>query len=301
MNKIKGIIPPLITPLSNTREVDLDGLTNLLEHVIAGGVHGLFILGTTGEGPSLDPDVRIEMIERTCDHVKGRVPVFVGAMDTSFDVALQLAEKAYDSGAQAVVLAPPCFYKITQDELVDYVDEFTARVKLPVVLYNNPGLTAINFDLDTVGRLADNPDIVAFKDSSGNSVFFSKLHATLSEFEVPLLVGPEELLAESLLLGGEGGVPGGANIRPSLYVDLFAAVDDGDTDEAKRLHSKVMRLSSVVYEGSEYGSSRIINGIKCALSHLSVCGPSVSLPLGTISQHKSEKIASFVNRASLKA
>ena len=295
MNNIKGIIPPLVTPMLGERELDVEGLENLVEHVLAGGVHGLFILGTTGEGPSLTYEMRIELIKRVCDQVKGRVPVLVGIMDASFERALYIARNSHDAGAQAAVVAPPFFYKISQSELLGYVDKLIDEIKLPTVLYNNPALTKINFDLDTARKLAQKPQVVGFKDSSGDATYFQKLKATLSEEEVPLLMGPEELLAESLMMGGDGGVPGGANVFPELYVDLYDAVQNEEWRDARKLHSKILCLSSIVYEGSEYASSRIIGGIKVALAHMGICRRQVAPPFGQISPSRVERIADFVD------
>src|SRR6266478_8353138 len=102
-----GIIPPMVTPLRRRDELDVPGLERLLEHILAGGVHGLFVLGTTGEAPSLSYRLRRELIERTCRQVAGRVPVLVGITDTAFVEAVQLSHFAAETGAQALVLAPP--------------------------------------------------------------------------------------------------------------------------------------------------------------------------------------------------
>ncbi len=104
---LRGIIPPMVTPLLDRDTLDVAGLERLIEHILSGGVHGLFILGTTGEAPSLSYRLRYELIERVCRQVKGRVPVLVGITDTCFTESLNTANKARDAGAQAVVLAPP--------------------------------------------------------------------------------------------------------------------------------------------------------------------------------------------------
>src|SRR5512135_1877052 len=107
---LTGIIPPMITPLRDRDELDVAGLEPLLEHILSGGVAGLFILGTTGEGPSLAYRLRQQLIECVAECVAGRVPLLVGITDTAFDESVALAEFAADAGAQAVVLAAPCYY-----------------------------------------------------------------------------------------------------------------------------------------------------------------------------------------------
>lgn len=292
----EGIIVPLVTPLLDEETLDIKGLKSVVDHVLAGGVDGIFVLGTTGEGPSLSYDLRLELVEEVCAHVEGRVPVLVGVTDASLRQAGRVAEAASDAGAQAVVLAPPFYYQITQGELHDFVVRFIEEVNLPVFLYDNPGLTGVKYDLDTVRSLVQRSEIIGMKDSSGNGTYFHRLKSVLDDENVPLFVGPEELLAESLIMGAEGGVPGGANVFPNLYVSLYESVQAGNLDRARELHRQIMRLSSIVYSGSAYGSSSIINGIKSALSAMNLCSDVLVPPLQKASKDKAEKIADFVLR-----
>src|SRR5512137_411822 len=117
---LRGIIPPLVTPLSDRDTLDAAGLERLIEHILAGGVHGLFILGTTGEGPDFSYALRRQLIERTCKQVAGRVPVLVGVSDTSRTESLAVARYAADCSADAVVITPPYYLSIGQPELCDY-------------------------------------------------------------------------------------------------------------------------------------------------------------------------------------
>lgn len=296
MSDIKGIIPPMITPLLSDRRLDVEGLEQLVEHILAGGVHGLFILGTTGEGPSLPYDVRIELIERVCDQVDGRVPVLVGITDASLGQALNVADAAHESGARAVVLAPPFYFQINQGELHDFTERILREVALPLFLYDNPGLTGVKFDLDTVQTLIQHPEVIGFKDSSGDASRFHRLRALLAASGIPLLVGPEELLMETLVMGGEGGVPGGANMFPEIYVGLYDAVRTGELERARALHERIMRLSATVYRGSTYGSSSVINGIKSALSSMGICSEYLATPLKRASPDKARKIEALIAR-----
>lgn len=296
MDKVKGIVPPLVSPLLEDNRLDVEGLDKLVEHVLAGGVHGLFVLGTTGEGPSLSYDLRIELIERVCDQVDGRVPVLVGITDSSFRQAVHVANAASQLGAQAAVLAPPFYYQIDSDELYDFVDRLIDEIDLPLSLYDNPGLTGVKFDLDTVRELIKRPEVIGFKDSSGDGKYFHQLKRLLDESDVPLLVGPEELLAGALVMGADGGVPGGANIFPELYVGLYDAVQADDIGQALECQERIMQLSSVVYSGSAYGSSSIINGIKSALSSMDICSDCLAKPLKSASAEKAEKIERFVSQ-----
>ena len=168
---IQGIVPPLVTPLKNSNVLDTDGLKRLIEHVIRGGVQGIFILGTTGEISRLSHELKDEMIRATCDIVHERIPVLVGITDTSIHETLRLESIARDSGAEAVVLAPPFYYHVEQDELLDYFTEVADMIHLPLFLYNMPARTNITIEIDTIINAAKHPRVLGIKDSSGDLIY----------------------------------------------------------------------------------------------------------------------------------
>ncbi len=275
---LRGIIPPMVTPLLDRDSLDVAGLERLIEHILAGGVHGLFILGTTGEAPSLSYRLRFELIERVCAQVNQRVPVLVGITDTSFVESVNIARKASDAGAQAVVLAPPYYFPAGQAELLEYLRHLTAELPLPLFLYNMPRYTKAIFEPETVRAASDINGIVGLKDSSGDMVYFHRLQSLLKDRpDFTLLMGPEELLAEAIFLGAHGGVCGGANLLPQLYVDLYHAACSRDVSAAGALHSRVMRISSTIYSVGRYESS-FLKGLKCALSCLGICSDFLAEP-----------------------
>ena len=276
--QFRGIIPPIVTPLHARDELDVAGLEGLIEHILAGGVHGLFVLGTTGEAPSLSYRLRREMIERTCRQVAGRVPVLVGITDTAIVEAVHLAQFAAEAGAQALVLAPPYYFPNSQPELLEYVQHLAPELPLPLCLYNMPTHTKTIFEVETVRHAMQIENIIGLKDSSANMIYFHQLIGLLRERpEWSLLIGPEELLAESVLLGGHGGVSGGANLCPRLYVELYDAAKARDFDRAAALHAQVMRISSTLYRVGRYGSA-FIKGVKCALHELGICDDFMAEP-----------------------
>ena len=275
---LRGIIPPMITPLLDRDTLDVAGLERLIEHILGGGVHGLFILGTTGEAPSLSYRLRYELIERVCDQVKGRVPVLVGITDTCFTESINTANKAKDAGAQAVVLAPPYYFPAGQAELIEYLEHLMPELPLPLFLYNMPSLTKAVIEPQTVRAAADISGIVGIKDSSGNMVYFHKLQSILKDHpDFAFLVGREELLAETVLLGGHGGVSGGANFIPKLYVDLYNAACSRDLPRVETLHEKVMQISNAIYSVGRYESS-YLKGLKCTLSCMNICNDFLAEP-----------------------
>jgi 4-hydroxy-tetrahydrodipicolinate synthase len=276
--KLHGIIPPLVTPLRGRDELDVAGLERLVEHVLGGSVKGLFILGTTGEGPGLSHRLRREMIDRVCRQVKGRVPVLVGVTDTSFIESAELANYAALKGASAVVIAPPYYLPEAQPELQEYLDHFLPESPLPLFLYNIPALTKVQFEMETLKRALDEPRIVGFKDSSGDLAYFKNVAELAKQRpDWSLLAGPEEKLLETLQLGGHGGINGGANIFPALYVKLYNAFQEGKIAHAQELQKQIQRVSDSLYRIGKYSSS-IIKGIKCALACRAICDDFMAEP-----------------------
>lgn len=275
---LKGIIPPMITPLHDNTTLDIEGLECLVEHILAGGVHGLFILGTTGESPSLSYNLRYEMIERVCKQVDKRVPVLVGITDTSFVESLNVAEKAAISGADAVVLAPPYYFASAQPELLEYLSHLAKKLPLPMFLYNMPIHTKVMIEPATVAVAADIPGIIGIKDSSANLSYMSNVQYALSDKpEFSFLIGPEEITPHFVLMGGHGGVNGGANMFPELYVDMYNAAISRNFEKLLPLHKKVMDIYNSIYTVGKYGSS-LIKGIKCVLSLMDICDDFIAEP-----------------------
>ncbi len=274
----RGIIPPLVTPLDDRERIDLHGLERLIDHVLAGGVHGLFILGTTGEGPSLSGPLRRQLIDRVCQQVAGRVPILVGITDTSCIESLRLAFHASEAGAQAVVYSGPCYFQTSQDELLGHIRRLVQDLPLPVYLYNMPSHTGILFDVQTVRRAADLPQVAGIKDSSGSIDYFRNLCRALADRpDFSLLIGPEELLAEALTAGSHGGICGGANLSPRLFVDLYEASRAGRTDETSALQKRVDEIGAGIYHLGQEQSS-YLKGLKCALACLGLCSDTMAEP-----------------------
>ena len=266
----RGVIPPLVTPLTDRDVLDEAGLERLIEHVLAGGVSGLFILGTTGETPSLSYRLRCELIVQVCERVSGRVPVLVGITDTAFVESVRLADVAAEAGAAAVVLSTPYYFPAGQTELRGYIEHIVRELPLPLMLYNMPSLTKVWFEWDTLKELTALPQIVGIKDSGGDLDYFKRLLLFKSERpDWSIMIGPEALLPEAVLLGGDGGVAGGANIFPKLFVQCYQAVAGGDADRAKLLRGHILELQRI-YEIGKY-ASRFIKATKCALSLLEIC------------------------------
>lgn len=296
---IKGIIPPVITPIQSQNELDAEGLSRLLEHILSGGVHGLFILGTTGEGPSLSYDLRYEVTERVCSQVDGRVPVLVGITDTSFTESIQLSKKAMDVGAEAVVAAPPYYFSSNQSELIGYYQSLADESPLPLFLYNMPSHTKVYFEPETVKILTDHSNIIGFKDSSGDFLYFQNIVRLLQNIpKFSILVGPEEMLMQTMLIGGHGGVNGGANIFPKLYVAMYEAAVKKDFEQMSSLQEKILQISSSLYSIGD-SPGKFLQGLKCTLSLMGICNDTLALPYNAFGVQEKEKIRQSLKKINL--
>lgn len=265
---LRGIIPPLATPLASRYELDTEALERLTERLIAAGVSGIFVLGTTGESPGLSFRMRAEIIDRVCAIVAGRVPVLVSVTDTSASETLNAARHAAKAGASGLVLAPPYYFALSQSELLGYLRRLTPELPRPVYLYNIPSLTKTQFAVETVVQAAELPNVYGLKDSSGDMVYFGEVvRAMESRPDFAVLCGPEELLVESMALGGHGGIAGGSNLSPELYVSLYEAVLNHETERIQELQATVIHISRCVYHVRSEASSYLC-GLKCALALL---------------------------------
>jgi dihydrodipicolinate synthase/N-acetylneuraminate lyase len=292
---LKGIIPPLVTPLLDKDILDVEGLERLIEHTISGGVHGIFILGTTGEFASLSYRLRRELIERTCKQVNGRVPVLVGITDSAYIESLGLANFAANSGADAVVLSPPYYFAAGQPELLEYLRQIAFYLPLPLFLYNMPAHTKVAFAPETVKAAAEIPGIIGLKDSSSDLAYLKQVQFVLRDRnDFTFLVGPEEFTAEFVLTGGHGGVNGGANMFPRLYVNLYEAALKKDFDKINSLQLKVMQISTTIYNVGRYGSS-YLKGLKCALSVMGICNDFMAEPFHRFNPPERKKIEEALN------
>jgi 4-hydroxy-tetrahydrodipicolinate synthase len=272
-----GIIPPLVTPLKSRDEIDHLGLERLVNHVISGGVHGIFILGTTGEAPSLSYRLRRELISLVTKQVAGRIPVLVGVTDTSYIETVELARHAHKSGADAVVLSTPYYFPAGQTELLSYMEHLLVDLPLPLVVYNMPSLTKVWFEIDTILKLAQNPRIIGIKDSSGDLNYFEQ--ATALKRIRPdwfVMMGPEAMLIPALEKGGDGGVNGGANVMPQLFVECYKAHQAGNLNRAAELNA-LIQTWQYVYDIGKY-ASRHIKATKCSLSILGICDDFMAEP-----------------------
>jgi len=267
MKGFSGLIPPMVTPLDEKRRLDKAGVKKMVAHLLEGGVDGLFLLGTTGEGPHLSYAVREELVKTVCACVKGRVPVLVGITETDMVDACAFAGRCKALGASAAVAAPPYYFKLTQEECAAWFLEMADRLPMPLVVYDMPAHTDTVIEPSTIARLAAYPNIVAMKDSSSVIALFNKFRVALEGRDFALFMGPDEAMGEAVLLGAAGGVCTGANLWPAQFKAMYLAAKAGDVARVRRLQ-RFTTMSSYLLYGLGKGQIGFLKGVKCALAEM---------------------------------
>lgn len=275
LDRYHGIVPPLVTPLKTPGELDPAGLRRLIRHVVGNGVHGVFILGTTGEFPSLTQKTKQKIIDITVEEVGGKIPVYVGIGDPGFTQTVRNADYVKKAGADVAVALPPFYFPLGIDELAVYYTRLADRTDIPIILYNIPTLTKVNLSHEVIVKVSRHEQIIGLKDSAGDMTYLQTL---LTYFhgrdDFRIFVGVETLIAEAVLFHGHGAIPGGANVAPRLFVELYEAARKRDFKTVDRLQHSVIKLSGI-YRHGRYWSS-YLKGLKTALSLMGICNDTLT-------------------------
>jgi 4-hydroxy-tetrahydrodipicolinate synthase len=279
----RGSIVPVVTPFKNG-EVDYDGLCGLIEWQIASGSHGISVTGTTGEPGSLTLAEREQVIRAAAQVVNKRVPFIPGTGSTNHAETLHLSKFAESVGADAILVITPYYSRPSQEGLFRHFDAVARSVGLPVILYNIPGRTAVNLEIDTVARLRDaNPNLAGVKESNKDFEHINRLiHKMGRDFLV--YSGIELLCFPILAIGGAGYVSATGNLMPREVASLYDLVAAGKWREAQDLHYWLMPLNDAVFIE--------INPVpvKTALGLMGKISPEVRLPLAPLSDANREKL-----------
>lgn len=237
---LRGIIPPVVTPMTAGQDVDLPGLRTHIDFMLAKGVHGVFVLGTTGEFYALDEREKQSVVADAVAHVGGRAPVYVGAGAETTREVIRLTKMAEKEGAAGVSVITPYFIKPNQAELFDHFKRVAESTSLPVVLYNNPATCGgLSIEPDTVAKLAEVPNIVGIKDSSGDLQNTIEIIRQTPRETFSVLNGRDTLILAALQAGAQGAIPASCNIAPELCVGIYESFVKGDIDAAKGFQSRL--------------------------------------------------------------
>jgi 4-hydroxy-tetrahydrodipicolinate synthase len=287
MKPLRGVIPPMITPLDAEGHVDPAGVAKMTRHLLAGGVHGIFVLGTAGEGPAIRESERAAVLRTVVETVQGRGNVLAGCMAVSTARALDYAAEAKACGADAVVVTPPFYYGTeSQEVMITHFRAVAAASPLPVLLYNIPGMTHSPLAPETIIALAEVPNIVGVKDSSGKVEQIEALLRLRGGRAFAILNGSEGALVDLLSKGQDGLVPSSGNIVPAWIVQLYDAVQRGDLAAAQACQDKIATYRQGVFVGGSYW----VSSLKTAANLLGLCEPYATAPIPPTPPAHREKI-----------
>jgi 4-hydroxy-tetrahydrodipicolinate synthase len=273
---LRGSIVPVVTPFKDG-QLDLKGLARLIDWQIANGSHGISVTGTTGEPTSLTLDERKQVIRAAAEAVGGRVPFVPGTGSSNHAETLELSRYAETQGVDAILVITPYYSRPSQGGLFQHFDAVAKSVGLPVILYNIPGRTAVNLEVDTVARLREaNANIVGVKESNKD---FEHINRLLHRMGRDFLVysGIELLCFPILAIGGAGYVSATGNLMPREVASLYDLTAAGSWQAAQDLHFHLMTLNDAVFLE--------INPVpvKTALGFMGKISPEVRLPLSAMS------------------
>jgi len=247
---IRGVIPALVTPMSDDEALDREGLVKLIDGTIDSGVHGVFTVGTAGEFWALSFEEKQRIYEWTVEAAGGRVPAYVGTSANSTEEAIALSRAGQAAGADCLSILTPSFTTPTQEELFNHYAEIATSVTLPILLYNLPARTGNALEVETVRRLvADYGNIVGIKDSSGDfSQALEYINGMPDGFR--FVMGRDTLIASGFEQGAVAAIAATANVAPDVGAAIFDAHSEGDLPEARRHQIRLAPLRSLFTLGT---------------------------------------------------
>jgi len=279
----EGVFTALVTPFKNGK-IDYDSVAAIIEHQIAGGVDGVVPMGTTGESPTVSYEEHEEFIVRVVTLVNKRVKVIAGTGSNSTDEAIYLSKAAQDAGVDGVLLVNPYYNKPPQRGLIAHFESVAQSINIPVILYNIPGRTGINFLPESVAQLIQRvPNIVAMKEASGDINQMMNL-VELCGNTITLLSGDDNLLLPVLVIGGKGIISVISNLLPNDVKAVVTNFNNGNLEEAKRLFYKLLPLCRAMF----YETNPI--PIKAAMAMAGFCSSEMRLPLVPLSADNHERL-----------
>ena len=285
----KGVFTALITPFRDG-EVDESAFVALVERQIAGGVHGLVPVGTTGESATLSHDEHKRVVELCIRTAAGRVPVIAGAGSNATAEAIDLARHAKAVGADAALMVTPYYNRPSQEGLYRHYAAAAEAVEIPILVYNVPGRTSVDISNDTLERLSKLPNIVGIKDATGDITRVSVQRLTCGEDWV-MLSGDDPTALGYIAHGGHGGISVTANVAPEACAAFYNACLAGDFETAREGQDRLVRLHKALFLDASPAPT------KFALAHLGLCGEEARLPIAPCSDGVKPQILAAMREA----
>jgi 4-hydroxy-tetrahydrodipicolinate synthase len=263
MIELKGVIPAITTPFKEDRTLDLEGFRKLNEIVIKDGVHGIVVSGCTGESWSLSGDEKALIFKAAVDQAAGRVPIIAGCGGICAKDAIANVRRAEKAGCDAVMIQPPWYVLISMEEVFEYFMEIIRATDLPVMIYNIPRRTGINLSVDLVDRLADEPKVVALKESSKDWLVLSAMIRKVKD-RIKVFAGYANLQGLAALSeGAVGYVDSSTPVLGKRSLEFYQAATSGDLETARRMQADMAKLNA-----GFFGVGTFPAGVKVALDML---------------------------------
>ena len=269
-----GIIVPAVTPMKDPYTVDLTAVQKHFDYMINGGVNGIFILGTTGEGPAIGHEEQRKFIREAVKAVSGRVPLLVGISEASGADTLEVGKFALEAGADGLVAAIPCYLPPSDEDIYSFYQTLAETFPGKVFIYNMPGMCKVNLKPELVVELLKLKGIAGYKDSSG---VIGDLKYVVERTAKPCFVGPEHLTMDAMNFGAAGGVNGGANLYPELFANLVKAVDNNDISARDAAQKEIMSIQKIY--GPAPNANSCICGLKLELARKGLMQNITAFPL----------------------
>jgi 4-hydroxy-tetrahydrodipicolinate synthase len=277
----------MVTPLTREESVDKAGMRKVVNYCLGAGVHGVVVLGSTGEFPAMTDSMRQDAIETVLDEVKGKAPVLIGCGDTGTQKTLAQIRVAAGTKADAVLVAVPYYFPLDQAAVTRHFQIIADASTKPVVLYNFPQMTKIPIALETLAKLVTHPNIIGVKDSSGDFYNLQRYLEVTAGADFSVMSGSPVIGVGGYQLGAKGGIYAGGSLAPKLVVDVYEAWARGDMKTAIALQKK----ASLIPLMAQFGGNAAV--IKFGLNALGICGPTVSAPMG-LAPGQDEKIFAWM-------
>jgi 4-hydroxy-tetrahydrodipicolinate synthase len=290
--ELKGIYPAMATPLTPDEKVDKASLRKLVHYLLDGGVHGIVVLGSTGEFPAMTDAMRQEVIETALEEIKGKVKVLIGCGEPGTKKTVEQVKAASKTKADGVLVALPYYFPLDQPAIIRHYEMVADASGLPVVTYNFPQMTKMTMTPDTMAKLAGHKNIIGVKDSSGDFIGMQRYIDVTADAGFVIMSGNPALGLAAYEMGAKGGIYAGCSLFPKQCVEGYDAFIKGDMKAAVAIQK---RLSLITLMGG-FGPNAAV--IKFGLNRMGICGPTVTAPMG-LAGGQEEKIVAWMRRVGL--
>jgi dihydrodipicolinate synthase/N-acetylneuraminate lyase len=278
----RGVVVPMVTPVTSEGDLDEPAARRVIDHLIDGGVHGIFVLGTTGEASSVPPNMCSRLIVATVDQVGDRAKTYAGIGDTCFSRSVEAACEYIGLGIDVVVAHLPSYYALTPQQQLEWYSSLAREVPGPLMLYNMPSTTHMSIPIDIIEQLADHVNIIGLKDSENDFDRFTEVMSRLggrSDFSI--FVGVSSLASKAMALGVDGFVPSPGNLVPEACYSVYERAIAGDL-AGTEVHQREMDIVADICNRDRPVLGERLAALKAAMGARSLCGPDMLPPLTTL-------------------